>query len=148
MTKASLIDFLKKEITEKIEAVLSELNGIQKAKASETKSSAGDKYETSREMMRFEEEKANTQLSKLRQQLHQLKQINPTQTHDTIQFGSLVVTSESTFLMGIPVGKVNFQDQEVFAISLASPMGQNFLKKQVGDEISMNNLTYKITEIN
>ena len=65
-----------------------------------------------------------------------------------MQFGSLVKTDKSTFLMGIALGKVTVGEKDVFAISLASPMGQNFLNKQVGDEINMNNLTYKITEIN
>ena len=147
MNKEKLLQFLKNETSQKIEDVLTTLEGIQKAKAADTKSSAGDKYETSREMMRFEEEKANNQLAKLRQQLHQLNQINTSQTPTSVQFGSLVLTDQSIFLMGIPIGKTQLDSQEVFAISLASPMGQKFLDKQVGDEISMNNLTYKITEI-
>lgn len=148
MTKENLIEHLKKELSSKIENTLAELDGIQNAKASETKSSAGDKYETSREMMRFEEDKANSQLAKLRQQLHQINQINTTQSSDKIGFGSLVKTNHTTFLMGIALGKVLVDSTEVFVISLASPMGQNFLNKHVGDEVNMNNLTYKISEIN
>src|SRR5258707_5924053 len=81
---------------------------IQFAQASaneETKSSAGDKYETGRAMAQLEIEKNSAQLAEANKLKQILLQLVTTQTTDSIQAGSLVITNQGRFYISIPAGQ-------------------------------------------
>ena len=100
---------------------------IESAKASadeETKSSAGDKYETGRAMMQLEMEKHNAQLaeaSKLRKMLDQIQPHIHKQS-DSVQPGSAVDTDQGSFFIAISAGQLKAGDKVFFAISPATPI--------------------------
>jgi len=76
----------------------------QQAANEETKSSAGDKYETGRAMMQLEIEKQSVQLGEAMKLKQTLTQINPEKTTDSIQSGSLVYTDQGNFIsLSVPV---------------------------------------------
>ena len=61
--KKKIIDFISNSIKEKISILKLELDSIQNEKNNITKSSAGDKFETSRSTMQIEYDKLNNQIN-------------------------------------------------------------------------------------
>lgn len=100
--------------------------------AGETKSSAGDKHEVGRAMVQQELDKLEAQRAKLQQLRSELNQIPLERRSDRVGNGSLVVTDQGTFLIGIGLGAVEVEGEVCYAISLTSPMGQALKDHQVG----------------
>jgi len=113
----------------------------------ETKSSAGDKYETSREMI-------NAEINKLQNQLQEFKKLNEVlnivssrKPSLKIQLGSVVKTSQANYYLAIPVGKINFQGETYFAIGINSPIGQLLMGKQMGDKLVFQQKEFVVDEV-
>ena len=119
----------------------------REAANSETKSSAGDKYETTRELMQAEMERLSHQLaevSKLREALYQAEMAVPA---NVISIGSTVKTNRGTYFLAAGLGKITVGAEDVFVISTASPIGQLLVGKRVGDEIVFNGVTQRILAV-
>ncbi|THH34595.1 GreA/GreB family elongation factor [Neolewinella litorea] len=123
------------------------LDGINTARESETKSSAGDKYETGREMLHREEVQAHRQLLQVMQDQHTLAALKPQDNHDRVTQGSLVVTQHWSYYLSVGLGKVKLEDQVYFCISAQSPIGQAFLNRGVGETVTFNGTTHTIEGI-
>ncbi|MCR6639975.1 MAG: GreA/GreB family elongation factor [Sporocytophaga sp.] len=119
----------------------------QLAANEETKSSAGDKYETGRAMMQLEIEKQSVQLAEAMKLKHVLSQINPEKTTETIQSGSLVFTDQGNFYISISAGKLDLEGMTYFAVSPVSPIGALLIGKKSGDTILLNGKTFTIRKI-
>lgn len=113
-----------------------------------TKSSAGDKHETSRSITQLEQEKLGKQQETIRQSLAILSRIDPDKKNETVQLGSLVQTEKMTFFVSIGIGKLHMQDHsELFCISPMSPLAQQLLGKKKGDSVHINQSTYTILSV-
>lgn len=145
--KSQIVGVIKSTLNNKCTELLDSINSIRQSQVNETKSSAGDKFETSREMMQVELDKNQAQMAKAQKMLHQLLQIDLNKKHITCEFGSLVKTNNGFFLLGIPLGKVNYGEQTIFVISLASPLGQFMLNKKKKETFQFQNINYIIQEI-
>ena len=113
----------------------------------ETKSSAGDKYETGRAMMQLEIEQNSAQLAetlKLKEVLAKVYIDKPTQKVDD---GSLVITNQGNFFMAISVGQVVIDDKTFLVIASESPIGAKLKGLKAGESLSFNNKTYKIEQV-
>ena len=64
MEKQELWAIIEMELKKQISEITSNLNTIEQSKTQETKSSAGDKFETGRAMMQIEEDKLLGQLKR------------------------------------------------------------------------------------
>jgi transcription elongation GreA/GreB family factor len=113
----------------------------------ETKSSAGDKYETGRAMAQLEIEKNQAQLREAQKLSAILNQIKPNENYKLVQPGSLVVTNREGFYISIPAGKFIIDDQIYFAISPSSPIAQKLLGEKEGSKFIFNNKEYTITHV-
>ena len=120
---------------------------IQNALQSETKSTAGDKHETGRAMLQLEREKAGLQLAQLQKQQELLHKINPEQEHQVVALGSIVKTSGANYFMSVSGGELKYNNELFYAISLATPIGQLLVSKQVGDRIKFRAQQFTITAI-
>jgi transcription elongation GreA/GreB family factor len=120
---------------------------VQEAANSETKSVAGDKYETGRAMAHIELEKFAEQLADINHSLEILSQIRTDHRADVVQFGSWVRTSVGDFFISGPIGEVTFNGKKVFLISLASPLARKLVQKRSGESVVVNGRTYLIEEI-
>lgn len=148
--------FKEKVLQHYIESVSGKINMLQKQQEDlleslrqETKSTAGDKYETSRAMLHLEQENIAIQLSVLFQQkaiLESIQQNEDSQT-DTIQFGSLVKTNKCFIFIAVALGRISVDDQTVFAISPESPLGKLIIGKTVDDKVTMQLVSYTIESI-
>lgn len=123
------------------------LDSIDESKQNETKSSAGDKYETGRAMMQMEADKITAQLELAKQTHSLLQQINIEQNADHVRKGSLVVTDQRTYFLAVSLGRVVVSGQSCFCLSPDAPIGQLLLGKRVGEDIVFNGRKERILEI-
>lgn len=123
------------------------LDSAQQAGQEETKSSAGDKYETSREMMQQETDRNRAQLNEANKLLIILSRINPDSRHDTADTGSLVITNNGKFYIAISTGTLIINGEAFVAVSSASPIGLLLKGRKAGDEFNFNGRHYRIEDI-
>ncbi len=135
--KIKLIEKISKEIEYKIQDAEDAFQLAKESRDNDTKSSAGDKYETGREMMQKEMDKYYALIQQYKNQILQLKQNNTL----------LIKTSQSTFLVCIGLGKIELNNDYYFAISWESPVGQQIKGKKVGDFYVINGKSFVIQSI-
>ncbi len=147
ISKQKLIICITNSLNEKIQILEEERNLINKEKNEITKSSAGDKFETSRSTMQIEYDKLNHQIIQLKDQLNKIGLIESNKTFSKIRYGALVITNSSYYLVSIGLGKYSIDNKSVFVISLTSPIGQILVDKKRGDHIIFNNKKEEIIDI-
>lgn len=113
----------------------------------DTKSSAGDKYETTREMMQQEITLNQTQLSEALRLKYALSLINPNKDCKTAEPGSLVITGQGSFFIAVSAGALQFDGQTYYIISAASPIGKAFSGHKEKDIVTFNGKKYRIEKI-
>lgn len=112
---------------------LRELRNVDEAAAGETKSSAGDKYETAREMMAQARNLLGRNLAETEAGLDTLARMAAAPLRPVIGFGSLVETDQGWHLLGASLGEREIGGIPVRLISLASPLGTALKGKKAGD---------------
>jgi len=139
--KNRLISYCQQLINSKVDELYKQLIQLNDAISNETKSSAGDKFETAREMMNQEKSKISDQL--LQQELFKT-QLNAIREEplSAIEFGSLVETDKGNFLVAAALGKLEIDNIEFFAISVEAPFFRAMQSKQLGDEFKFRNNIY------
>lgn len=134
-------------IEQRLENIKEAIAQAQAASVDDTKSSAGDKYETTREMMQQEIDRNKKQLFEADQQKLALKAVENVQAAEIVKNGSLVITSNGNFYISISAGEMKTKELNVYAISQASPIGKLLLGKKKGEEFSFNGKEFIITQI-
>lgn len=143
---------VKKEVYEHCQRIMEQriselrrlIDGYQKASNEDTKSSAGDKYETNRAMMQLEKEKVSHSLNETLKQKQVLDQIKPENTLPKIGLGSLIETDKGLFYLAISLGQIVVADKKAFCLSPVSPLGRLFTGLNNGSEVTFNKVTYKV----
>lgn len=129
-----------------IDAAQQGIDEAQQAAKDDTKSSAGDKYETGREMAQQESNRNMAQLhqaNKLKVQLNQVPVIPSTQVDN----GSVVITDAGNFYIGISAGTLEVDGVNYIAISLISPIGQKMKGLAAGEGFSLNGKSYTVKQV-
>ena len=147
MFKKKIIKIISNSLIEKIKILEKELKQINYEKNNQTKSSAGDKYETSRSSMQIEYDKLNSNLQNLKINLNKINLIDSYKKYKKVSYGALVKTKSSYYLISVGLGKFIIEGKNVFIISLSSPVGKNLFDKKKDELISINNIDGKIIEI-
>lgn len=111
------------------------MKNAQESANSEDKSSAGDKYETSRAMGHLDRDMNAKQLLVAKKELAELLNINPETSCVTPIKGALVQTNLAYFFIAIGVGLVKINELTVGVISPISPIALQLKNKQQGDTI-------------
>jgi len=142
--KARLLAHCRAETDARIRGLTDALAGIEASRNAETKSSAGDKFETGRAMMQMEEAKLNAQLGEVMKLRETMAGVKDTASGDRIAMGSLVATNRGIYFLAIGIGKVNLGGRTVFCTSLAAPIGQQLHGKRVGEHFSFNELEFEV----
>ncbi|AWL09389.1 hypothetical protein HME7025_01533 [Aquirufa nivalisilvae] len=107
----------------------------KESRDSDTKSSAGDKYETGREMMQREMDKCSALIDQNRHSMQIIQHVPIHRTYESIDKGALIVTDRGSYYMLVGLGKISLEQKDYFAISPESPIGSLFLGKKVGEYI-------------
>ena len=145
MNKPELLEIINQKISEKIQK-LEQLIAETRASNNDTKSSMGDKYETSREMLQQEINNLQIQLNEHLKSQQILKNIQPN-PHKTVTLGSLVETEKGMFFVAISLGEITFNQEKIFVISAESPLAKALSGKKTGESFVINNLQQTIKNI-
>ena len=146
--KTAVILQVENVLNKRLATLTSQVQELQDALQSDTKSSAGDKHETGRAMTQLELEKLSQQLLDVSNQFETFQRIRHNPATQTLQLGSLILTSEGWYYLSIPLGKIELDQEEiVFCLSPISPLGKLFLGRSNMDIIQFNGRDIRIEEI-
>lgn len=134
---------LKKDINAVEEAIAN----MRETIANETKSSAGDKYETTREMLQQEVNRELARTREMQKMKATLESINPQSFSKTINRGSLVRTNNGNFYIAISATKQVHEGQTFHPISDASPLGRCLMGKGVGSKFEFRAIVYIVNDV-
>jgi hypothetical protein len=134
-------------VEQRIARIQEEITRVQASANEETKSSAGDKYETGRAMAQNEIER-NTLQRMEAERLHSvLTNLNQSIPFSMGSPGALVTTSKGVFYIAISLGAVPLQGKIYFIVSADSPIGKLLIGKKVGDLITWNGNQHEIKKV-
>ena len=147
MFKRKVIEIISNSLDEKIKTLEKELKQINYEKNNQIKSSAGDKYETSRATMQIEYDKLNSNLQNLKINLNKINIIDSYKKYKKVAYGALVKTKSSYYLISVGLGKFVVEGKNIFAISLSSPVGKSLFDKKKEESTIINDIEDVIMEI-
>lgn len=145
--KRILYNHILESIDLKISVAKESIELAKEARENDTKSSAGDKFETGREMMQAEIDKNESQIWKAQKAKNNLSKIDLNKSFEKVEFGSLVETTNGNYFISIANGKINIKQKDFFTVSLVSPIGAVLINRKVGDKINFNQKEFIIEKI-
>ncbi len=134
-------------LEDKIQLFQNTLNELRESSSNETKSTAGDKYETALAMLHIEQENTNQQLKEAVKQKILFSKIDPAVSTSKIINGSLIKTNKGYFFLSIALGKTVVDGVTVIALSPHSPLGQKLMGLKVNDTTGINGIEYLIETV-
>ena len=134
-------------IGQRMAAAKSVMSAAQEAANNEEKSSAGDKYETSRAMSHLEKDMHARHLAEILKELSILRDINVNLVYDHGKPGALLKCSEMSFFIAAGLGKQIVEKETVFFLSPNAPLAKSLHNKKAGDQFVFNQLALKIIDV-
>jgi hypothetical protein len=122
-----------KQINQRIANAKAAISQAQDAANSSDKSTAGDKYETSRAMGQIDSDMNSKQLLEAEQELSFLEKIDVSTLTDSIKIGSIFEMSDILFFVAIGLGPIKIDDKRVMVVSSKSPFYENIKTMKVGN---------------
>ncbi len=121
-------------LKDKIRLLQEERKAISEGILEDSKSSAGDKYETGREMMTQDLNHVESQLKQINSDLEELYRLQSIKdSAGPIRDGNLVKLGTDWFLISISIGQLEVDGEKVFLLSKNSPLGKSLIGKQEND---------------
>jgi len=124
-----------------------ELEQLKESMEFETKSTMGDKYETSRALLQQEEAQCLEKLQFALGKQQTLQKIDVNAKQHKATFGSIIQTSNGCYFISIGLGKIQLIDAEYFCISAVSPIGAKLIGLTTGDRFEFNGNTIEILDV-
>lgn len=118
----------------------------REAAAGEDKSSAGDKYETSRAMSHLDLERYAMQEKNLMEEMNLLNAIDPSKYFDKAVPGALIHSDHGLLYIAAAIGLTVCDGVDITVVSGKSPLAAAFRHKMVGDIVVFNGKKYIISE--
>lgn len=134
-------------VEERIASAQQAISAARESANDDTKSSAGDKYETGREMMQQEIDRNRRQLEESQKLRLILEQIDPLKSTEQVQNGSLVSTNYGKFYISISRGQILVDGCNYFAVSSISPIGLKLMKQKENYQFDFNGKAFRIVKI-
>lgn len=147
ISKSQLLEECLNIVHRRIDDIKAGLRDADEALANDTKSSAGDKYETSREMVQQDINRYQKQLALAENDQTILLNTNLVNKGKLVVPGTLVSTNLGLYFICISIGVLKMNDTTIYVISPASPLGQLLLGKKVGDVVKFNGNEHTIISL-
>lgn len=147
MERKEALESLRYAISSRLKELHKEMNELREGLAADTKSTSGDKHETSRAMNQLEQERLGKLIDQTEQMLNTTSQLAQSSQGSMIQNGSLLRLNGAYYLLAVAHGKLKVNNIEVFVLSPASPIGNALLGKTYGETISFNGRSIVIEEV-
>ena len=132
------------QLEQKIQDTSNAITSLTESRDMDTKSSAGDKHETSRAKIQTEIDQLSKQLNHIQRQKNNLSAIDTSLLHSIADVGSLVETNKGYFFISTGWGRIQIQNENYFVISIESPIGRLLKNKKEGDSIQFRDTAYDI----
>lgn len=145
MNKGEILKIIDSKLTDKIKK-LDLLITETRASNNDTKSSMGDKYETSREMVQQEINNLQIQLNENIKAKNSLKLIN-VKPHQIIGLGSLVKTDKGLFFIAVSLGEIIYNKEKVFVISTESPLAKIMSGLKQDEIFQLNTVSQTVKKV-
>ncbi len=145
--KASLLAACQHYVDERIANAQQAIASARDAAADDTKSSAGDKFETTREMMQQEIARHQQLLADAERMGQVLVSLDARPQSGPVRLGSLVETNRGTFFLAISAGRLEVDGNTYWVVSTASPIGNRLVDMQAGSRFSFNNMEYTVKQV-
>ena len=123
------------------------IDEAQQGQQQETKSSAGDKYETGRAMMQQEINRNLGALNEAKKLMAALNAVSTAGSSPIADIGSIVITNKGRFYLAISAGTLSLNGDSYFAVSPASPIGAKLKGKKAGEQFEVNGMGYEVVEV-
>ncbi|RZJ87862.1 MAG: 3-oxoacyl-ACP synthase [Hymenobacter sp.] len=137
-----------KYVQQRMEQARVGIASAQESSNTETKSSAGDKYETGRAMAQQERDRHAVQLHEAQQLLNALQRINPELPFAAVRPGALVQTNIGLFYISIGAGRLRTgAGQDFVAASPEAPIVVALNGRHAGEEITFNGRLVQVLEV-
>ena len=131
--KEKILQTLIRIIEERISNAKIAMDAAQESANGEGKSSAGDKYETSRAMGQIDRDMYARQFHNASQERTVLDKIDPTTAPISVGLGSLVSTTGGQYFVAVSIGQIEVNGKTILAVSPNSPIGLVLKGKKAGD---------------
>lgn len=120
--KSQLFIHCREFVNRRIENINTAIAESQESANQESKSTAGDKHDTSRAMMQLEVERLSAQLAIAEKMLVELKQAEHYQAEKNSISGKIIQTEGANYFVAIAAGKISVNQQDFFVVSNDSPV--------------------------
>ena len=147
LIKKTLFNHCKTHLEKKMKVLEQLKKNLQKDLTYETKSSAGDKYETARAMIQLENEKLSNQIREIELNYQKLNTIKDFQTSKSISLGSIIFTDKANYYVAIAADFFEVNSKVFYCISSQSPIGKLLIGKKINESIMFNDIQSTILEI-
>lgn len=146
--KTQVLTACQAKIQAKLDQLDESMRQLQEDANQETKSTAGDKYETARAMAMLEKENLGRQHASFAQQYRILTGLTPALNNTPARIGSLVSTQNGLlFYLSVSIGELIIADRSCIVISPASPLGKSLVGKSVGEQFVFRNQPQEIAAL-
>jgi hypothetical protein len=145
--KNKLKQTCKSLIEQRMQATNAAIRHAQEAANNEEKSSAGDKYETSRAMSHLEKDMHSKQLAEIVKELAILHAINVNKICKAGEPGAFLQCGSVSFFIVAGMGKQCIDEQQVYFLSPNAPLAKQLYNKKPGDAFIFNHVEMKIEDV-
>jgi len=145
MDKTQLVHLVKTKLTDKASNLEKLIRETQESN-SETKSSMGDKYETSREMIQQEINNLQRQLNECLEQQNSITKLTAENCTE-VKLGAVAETKLGFFYVATSVGMISFRGMKIHTVSTESPIAKVMNGKIKDETFTMNGTTQTLKNI-
>jgi hypothetical protein len=136
MNKSTILTYVKNYLDQRMQTSLDAMNAAQESANGESKSSAGDKYETSRAMGHLDRDMHARMYQQTREERKLVERIDESIIFKKGALGALISTSMGDFFLSVSIGQVKIDEKPIMIISPQSPIGALLMGKTAGDSFS------------
>jgi hypothetical protein len=147
IVKEELFNYCHDFVAGRIEELRRAIESARESANDDTKSSAGDKFETSREMLQQEVTRNLTFLAEAERMKADLEKLTLADEPGEIKPGCLAETDMGNFYIAISAGKIVVQGKEYFAMSIQSPLGQVLKGRKATDTFEFRGVKHRIVSV-
>ena len=133
-------------LQQRIFTAQSAMEEAQSSANRQEKSSAGDKYETSRAMGQIDRDMNATQLQQAKEEYSILENI-PVTMQEQVVPGAIIRLNTGFFFAAIGLGQLVVETRQIFAISCQSPLFAQLKMKRKGDVILFRDQKLQVLEV-
>ncbi len=137
LNKANVITVLQTKLNLKLAYQKDTLRVAIISRNLDTKSSAGDKFETSREMAQIEIIKIEAEILKTQQFITDL----------ISKASQFIITDKGAFLISIPFGKLTVKNTEIFCISNTAPITKHLVNTKASVNFNYRGVEYNVSGV-